>query len=353
MGSGSSLGWDLDGFVSAIQAGKVEDLVSFNPPIAWMQWMLNNFPQTKRNDLRHLCMPGSHDAGMSVFGKSTCFAKECNTRTQTQSILGQLNLGARYFDLRPVISGGKYFTGHYSFIGAINSWQGANGQSIDHVVREINEFTRENAELVILNLSHDLNTDLGNSSYEHFTQGEWGALLESLKKLEFLYVDSDPAVDLSLYALDHYIGRGKACVIVIVDLGDKNISLGEYAGQGFHTNRNLEIYNEYSDTNDLEKMASDQLEKMRNQRKSAAAPCFLLSWTLTQSDFQAITCSFTWASSIRGLAEVANPALPAYLWPAVSTFCYPNILYTDNVNNSDSAALSLAINWLAAQPLSK
>lgn len=108
--------------------------------------------------LRQLCLPGTHDVGMSTFVPDTTFAAPCNTLTQTSFILDQLQLGSRYFDIRPVIHATQFYTGHYTElnIAGRNTWQGANGQSMASVISDINAYTQDNPELVILYLSHDL-----------------------------------------------------------------------------------------------------------------------------------------------------------------------------------------------------
>jgi hypothetical protein len=163
-------------------------------PLA-VDWMQANMPTLQNNSLRQLCIPGSHDSGMSTLGAHTFFSRPCNTLTQTEDIAGQLLMGARYFDLRPVLSNGEFYTGHYSKELSI-TYQGGNGQSIASIIIDINTFmtglpelpSHSNAELVILNLSHDLNTDLGNASYAPFTQGDWDRLLLQMSTIENLFV---------------------------------------------------------------------------------------------------------------------------------------------------------------------
>jgi hypothetical protein len=122
--------------------------------------------------LRRLCMPGSHDSGMSTIGTCTFFGNADVTQTQTQGILGQLQWGARVFDIRPVISDGTFVTGHYSFITAFKDMQGCNGQSIADIITDINSFTSVAAELIILGLGGDMNTDVGEPNYRPLNQGE-------------------------------------------------------------------------------------------------------------------------------------------------------------------------------------
>lgn len=345
-GSTIPVGWDWNKNPSG---GHVEFVLAGEPnyfQVSGQQsgpWMQNTLPLLGAQPLRHLCMPGSHDAGMSVYTSGTAFAHECNTLTQQVNIQTQLQLGARYFDVRPVISAGQYYTGHYSYVSQINSWQGANGQSIAAIINELNTYTASNAELIILNLSHDLNTDLGNSSYAPFTQAEWDALFTQLKGINHLYVST--ATDLSVLPLNEFIGNKQAAVVLIVE--PTGVDLGANEGQGFYPYAAYNVYNSYSDSNDVNKMAADQLTKMRQQRTSPDAAPFLLSWTLTQSGTEASTCVTGLADSILTLASIADPQVYLQLPGACTAQCYPNIIYLDGAQNAAAAALATAVNTKA------
>lgn len=344
-GSSIDLGWNHDGDVNFVLSGPSDSFVDNAPPVAWMQ---ANRSWLGSLTLRQLCMPGSHDAGMSVYTSGTAFASKCNTLTQTRSIGGQLAAGSRYFDVRPVISAGDFLTGHYSKVTQIDSWQGANGQSIASIIDDVNNFLASNGEFVVIRLSHDLNTDVGNSSYRPFTQGEWNDLFKVLTGVAKRWTLLDPTdVDLSSMRLDALIGSGQGAVIFIVDPSDPAVTLGGYAGQGFFSPRNYPIYDDYAHKNEVSAMAADQLAKMRAQRLTPNSPSFLLSWTLTQSDTQASTCATGLASSILDLAAQADPALPGMLWPACQPVPHPSILYIDAVADPVVAGLALAVNRLA------
>lgn len=341
-GSTIDLGWNHNGCVNFILSGEKGNFTSSNLPTSWMQSNLNILGN---RSLRQLCIPGSHDSGMSTCTSSTIFACDCNTITQTTGLLGQLQFGARYFDVRPVISAGKYLTGHYSYINQIKSWQGANGQFIQSIIDDINTYTASNKELVIVYLSHDLNTDLGNGSYASFTQDEWNTLFWQLKGINNLFIAPNPlTVDLTALVLNDFIGGNQAAVVVIVDPSDSSITLGDYANQGFYSSKNFAVYNQYSGTNDVNQMKSDQLAKMKTERSNPNSSYFLLSWTLTQDNTQATTCKLGTADSILDLANQANSQLYSMLLPACSEQCYPNIVYTDNIQTSDIAAMAMAVN---------
>ena len=336
-GSVLNLGWQHNGIVSFILAGKENEYTGSNLNAA--SWMKDNLSLLGDKPLKNICIAGSHDSGMSVYTSGTAFAHDCNTLTQSNSIQGQLNLGARYFDIRPVISAGQYYTGHYGHIDQISSWQGANGQSIDSIISDVNAFTAHNNELVVLNLSHSLNTDVGNSAYRPFTQDEWNNLFEKLSGLAHLYVSTTANVDLTALTLNDFIAEGPAVLLIVED---DSVALGQYSGKGFYDYASFNAYNSYADSNDLNTMVSDQIKKMDDE---SGKQYFLLSWTLTQDGTEATTCALGTASSIKELANEANSNLEYLLYPAISPAHYPNIIYQDNIITSNAAALAMAVNW--------
>ena len=338
-GSTIPLGWAWNGAVPFVLAGASDNFTSNNPPLAWMQSARGTLGA---RTLREICMPGAHDAGMSARNGGTAGAFDCNSLTQTAGVAGQLAAGARYFDVRPAISGGEYYTGHYSDLGNV-TWQGANGQSVQSIVDDVNAFTAGNAELVILDLSHDLNTDVGNDAYRNFNQGEWDALFALLAgSLQHLFVapGDSTSVDLTLLTLDQFIGAGTPAVVVIFSPGDASTGLGAYHGQGFYTYAQLNAYNSYSNTNDAATMVADQLAKLQ----VPGVAYRLLSWTLTQDATEAATCEFGTASGILDLARAANPLLYSKLLPACSAGVFPNVLFVDDMSDSAIVPLAMAVN---------
>jgi len=275
---------------------------------------------------------------MGVFYQGTAFSTAENTQTQRLTLDDQLRAGSRYFDLRPVISGGVYKAGHYDFVEALNSWQGGNGQTIAEIIQQINAFTASNEELIILNFSHDYNTDVGNDSYRSFIQAEWDALFAQLAALANLWVaPGDPTtVDLTTIELRDFIGGGQAAVIVIVE--PSNIDLGSWAMRGFYKYSQFNVYNNYADTDDADMMSQDQLQKM-SQLKSQGA-YFLLSWTLTQDATEVVA-----GPSVLSLADQVNQQLYLKLIPASTAGAFPNILYVDAFT-SQVTALAMALNNL-------
>lgn len=239
----------------------------------------------------------------------------------------------------PVISDGQYVSGHYSDLTEPLGWQGGNGESFDDIISDINDFTSTNKELIIVNLSHDYDTDTGRD-YQVFTQAQWDALFELLLGINDLYVAPDPTtVDLTQLPLSDFIGDDNAAVVVIVQPNNGSITLGDYNSLGFYTYSQFNAYNSYSDTDSDSDMSSDQLQKMRTVRTSPDAQEFLLSWTLTQDAADAVTGYPT----ILDLAAEAMQSLYTDVFPACSNTTYPNIIFLDGWNTSDPTALALAI----------
>ncbi len=310
-------------------------------------WMHDNLGLLGNKTLRQICMPGSHDAGMSEFKGPTVhtlFASPYNTLTQDQSIIGQLQFGVRFFDIRPVIGGlnGDFETGHYGYIDFIKSWQGANGQSIASIVDEINRFTTINRELIILELSHDLNTNNGNNNYTAFNSVEWKNLFEKLKQLNNLFNPKEPPSDLTKLTLNDFIQKQAAVVVIVPDkdVDNKDIDLTGYSG--FYHKSKFPYNGEYSNTNDFHTMANGQLAKLGTYRPYTSTdsnmPCFMLFWTLTQQGAQVLT-----TDSIKNMANLANPHLEGTLLPVCASNTFPNIILIDNVT-FDISEIAMKIN---------
>ena len=346
-GSAINLGFLPDGVINFNLSGKPG---VFTSNFSGSAWMHNNLDVLGRRSLRHLCIPGAHDAGMSLVTSGTALASYCNTVTQYRTVLGQLEYGVRYFDIRPVISHGQFYTGHYSQGPAPLGWQGTNGQSLDSIIADVNAYTAKNQELIVLHLTHDLNTDVGRS-YRPFTQNEWDRLLFELRRLNHRFEARDPAnVDLTTLRLDDFIGS-EAAVVIVAKPDGPNITMGSLRTEGVYTLRNFPIFNEYSATSELRPMMSDQLTKLQAQRPNPDAGYFLLSWTLTQTPEQAALCTFGVADAIVTMGDRANRYLNGSLMDVevCNRWTYPNVLYIDSVRSSEITSVAMAVNGIASR----
>lgn len=350
-GSYLPLGWQHDGTIYFVLSGVEGQYSSSNPPRDWMQ---QNLSKLGERALHKICMPGTHEAGMGILSHSEALPKDLMahfTQTQSLKILGQLEMGSRYFDIRPCIYGGEFWTGHYD--GRL----GARGQKISSIVKDINNFTAQCAELIILNLSHGLHFDKG---WRQLTQAEWSRLLVELMDLEHRFITSGHEEhNLSLLPLSRFIGEGKAAVVVVVD-GPEYVKLSGFHNKGFYLPSQLDIFQDYSCTDDCVKMVQDQVQKMRNHMRTSDKRLFLVSWTLTQqppnltrddltspNKLQSLDVLDIWQQnnkSVRELAYSANKALWKDLLPNTSHVAFPNIVYIDFMESREYVALVMAIN---------
>jgi len=130
------LGFNHDGYVTALLVGDEAAGYVCNVADEAADWMSGSLGTIGEMKLRDICIPGSHDAGMSApVNGSTVFGYASSIITQRVPIAQQLTLGARYFDIRPVTHTGQFYCGHCT------GSQGGNGQSIADVISQVNAFT--------------------------------------------------------------------------------------------------------------------------------------------------------------------------------------------------------------------
>lgn len=318
--------------------------------ITMHDWMAANMDILGPRTLQQICLFGSHDSGMCYNSSTYGLASVCNTQTQTACIGGQLNLGVRSFDLRPVLIGGTLYAGHYG--NPSTGWVGAAGEALSDIVAAINNFTANHQEVIIIYLSHDYNAD---NDFAYFTQAEYTSLLAELANLNNLYI-ADSSTNLTNISINTLTNTGKSsCVIVVADPEDTSVDLGTYAGQGFFPIASFPTEGGYTNTDDLNDMiyqqpGDDQLPGQLYQLQNNATGSYLqLSWTLTQQPLDVATCYTNSPNSILGLSVKTPPALFWALVPALTSSPpagfspYPNQILFDNISAGIPAGLCLAI----------
>jgi len=281
--------------------------------VAWM----GNLPNTRT--LNQLVMPGSHDAGMSELHHCNPFVGAGPyTQTQSQNILGQLNSGSRYFDIRVDYDYNELVTYHRT--GAT----GCNGQSLKSVLDQAVAFlSAHKSETCILKFSHI--RDYGSDHKPADTKAKINTLLNSYAG--YMYVNPNAGVNLANVALGDV--RGK--MILVFDYNEYiNPATGRFHyadGSAPAPGYNITVYDEYSDTDNFNTMQTDQLKKLNQYGGLGKGYFFLLSWTLTSNNPP-------FSPSIESLANTANSNLPGALYTQIvaNKGPKPNIVYIDYVN---------------------
>jgi len=356
-GSKIPLSWQHNQDSPFILASSGTDLssasfISNNPP---QNWMTSTYDRISCLTLRELAMPGTHDSGMSEFNQGVGLATAGETDAQIQNIAGQLTYGARWFDIRPVIAGGHWATGHYGWSCIIGDsfcgWRGGNGQSIASVIDQVNSFTAgdSESELIILSLSHGLNTDIfGADEYNHLTQDNWDELLPLLLQINYLVKGIDSSQDLTKLPVSHLIENGPAVIIIVDDniagTANARVNISSFIEQGIFSTDQFPTIGSYADKSIPNDVIEDQLQKMLNLRTSPESEMFVLSWILTHEGIDALALG-----GIIGAAVPFNKALFKNLWINMDSNTYPNMLIVDAYpENGDIAALAMAINYYFA-----
>ncbi len=319
------------------------------------KWMKDNYGLIKDRSLLQISLPGSHDAGMHT--DTNCYhdyASECNTITQVSSIGEQLEDGARYFDLRPVydMDSTSWWTGHFGTIGEL--FTGCTGESLRDALLDVRNFLDREGyekELVILDFSHCWAVE-GSVAWDGCSDEQWQSVIDMIQDwlgADFLIMceDCNPRT----MTVDDILAINGNNVIVRME------NENSQKAQGIFSYDDLPIYNKYSNTNDLNKMEEDQIKKLlKNANHLTEKPpkhrqMFLLSWTLTLSGWDAVSCVTDVAPSILDLAHEAGPKLIPNLdeqmaKKKITKSLFPNILYVDNFGQfATRAAIYMNLNY--------
>jgi hypothetical protein len=375
--------------------GEAGNFPSLTAPIDWMQSTLDLIGKKK---LGKITIPGSHDAAMSTLTGYN-FGTTENTLTQRGTIYEQLVAGSRYIDLRPVYReiDGYFTSGHYQGVDLNDAltkayqwlltqhgpdlilptdptipWLptvdlGGTGQSIADIIDDVNRFTKQHKELVILNLSHSLY--LGADFVgRNLTQDEWDALLQQLDGLQsrfFVDTVATPIRDLGQLTLNEFLkpqGKPSAAVVVLVD-ADVPITVPD----GFYPADFFNVFNCYSNTDNSSTMVSYQgkvLDAVGNYSNYSLA-----SWTLTMPAWKAAMSSVATLGGVMDnsdmflllapiaaetaeafgtileLADEANTNVTDSLMNLAHEHNAPNIIYFDSITNIPAGQLAMALNY--------
>ncbi|CAM1373504.1 PI-PLC domain-containing protein [Tenacibaculum xiamenense] len=264
----------------------------------------NLLPFISNLPLKKMVFPATHDTGMYAGGLAG--------RTQDLNLYEQLSSGARYFDLR--------------LDGNLNIRHGiVYGPKLKSVLESIKQFYDEgHKELSILKFSH----------FDNFSESSYSKMRNDINKYlgPWLFKELPKGVNrLADITMGTYLNSGGK-ILIVVD-GDWAIN---YPETGYWVYRDwdsktpekgdLTVYDEYSDTTDLNKMINGQLTDLKKFNgkcdNNSQVPCdlFLLSWTLTP-----ITAVWEYSKSAN---RVLGDEMMQHLTPNSYGY-FTNLLYLD------------------------
>ncbi|KAH7035830.1 pectate lyase superfamily protein-domain-containing protein, partial [Microdochium trichocladiopsis] len=178
-----------------------------------------------KRQLRHVVVPGSHDAGMSLISPAWLgLGTSSNTATQSLDLYNQLRVGARYFDMR------IYSVLRDSFWAAhINSDDaaipvGATGASLNDLISGMNRFSTDFPGEVVVWYIKGMQEITSNHKWDLSTQQ---LFLESLEGINNRCADlplqntSPGGVWIDTITMGDYMSKngGKGCVLLVLDRG--------------------------------------------------------------------------------------------------------------------------------------
>jgi hypothetical protein len=265
---------------------------------SWMSDVVARYDHDGALTLRDVCWPRSHDTG--TYMETMCrsrFSSACNTQTQHLTMAGQLEVGARAFDVRPEVFEGDYVTHHTTACGGL----GCLGTPLTQLLGELRAFLDTHPELVFIELGAYCGTGPDDQALIDLVSNTLG---------ERLYRDPEgetrPLVERPLGSLMSADGRSGHAIIVYEGLADT----AELRRAGRFARSQLPVQGGWSNVTDVELLRADQVARFEAFDPSGDT-LFELSWTLTQDQALAVTCIGPpeEATSIRELAELANPQL--------------------------------------------
>jgi hypothetical protein len=258
-------------------------------------------------------------------------------------MLGQLQAGMRYFDLRPCWTTGVLYTGHFSKVDVLGT-EGCDGGTLVDIFKDVDTFLSGGSkELVILKFSHYYDRD---QDVESFNKSQFLTLLNLVTGMlgRWLYVNNSGS-RLADIPLSGIIGDSGKVLAVFDELPGGLVQDGIYSysnysppppppektcGDQYGTvSGDLSVYDKYKGTNDLATMLKDQFDKL-DCPVNHGGDLFLLSWTLTQSNGDATGCLLGLAPSILTLAQKAIAAIqPELANHSITSANVPNVVYLD------------------------
>ncbi|KAJ7735887.1 PLC-like phosphodiesterase [Mycena metata] len=301
--------------------------------------MQHNLAVLGSRPLGEICLPGAHDAGAFKleFG-TTVGGIESNVLTQTLSIYGQLEHGVRWMEIRPFLLRQKHlfgateanwYCGHFSPIGYALDWQGGCGATIDEVVADVNKFTSEHRELVILDISHItfLEAGLSGATESSLTPDQRRELLTKLAGIHNRF--HVPAGQLESLTLDTFIGQHQAAVLVVFDSdSDGLFSEAELTEHQFYRSHRYAVNKHF-------------VTRMQTHEEAVSSTLPPNRWRAPMNN----------PNSVLRLADAQQAQeFPFTLQELAKNGMQTGIIITDKVEGADLLTLCLAVSFTRVSP---
>lgn len=291
-------------------------------------WMNMIRKSIENRQLRHVVLPGSHDAGMSSITEVGWNGGGivANTETQTLDHYNQLRVGIRDFDVRIVtVNQEKFYAAHVNDERSANA-VGATGVSLQDMIDGVNRFTASYpGEIIIWRVRSMVNYGDG----DHFWNGDlYNKFYDKLTEINNRCTNLESGLETQKIGKLMAKNAGKGCVILLTSRtgGDNNGLLQHRADLGIYNSTWLWIRDYWAEEASTRRIVPKLVTEMNKWSRDVNAtpangPYGILQWQTTNLWFplQQSACSET------------NPALYSIGFNYMSPTFFPSVILQDAV----------------------
>ncbi|KND90634.1 PI-PLC X-box domain-containing protein [Tolypocladium ophioglossoides CBS 100239] len=278
--------------------------------------MSSLYETIKDRPIRHVVMPGAHDAGMSYL--STQFLSvgiKANTQTQGLSTYKQLRYGSRWLDLRVLTvhegGGHTFWTAHVN--DETNSPPvGNSGESLHNVIENINQFTAESpGEIIFLRFSYLIGINKVPTKPQYWTAEIMQQFFDELKTINNRCI-SLPEIEFFLIKAGIFMDQndGKGCVLILLDQANNQyLDTLDSEPDGIYETRVMLYYDHWADEDTVKQVAANQTEGWNDVQRPGSSngtsqdALYINQWSVTPDPLDFIT------TSLSQYANMMNPTL--------------------------------------------
>ncbi|KAL2123774.1 hypothetical protein VTJ04DRAFT_139 [Mycothermus thermophilus] len=306
-------------------------------------WMRQIYDVIKDRPIRHLVMPGTHDAGMStISNKLISIGSSQNTQNQALNIYDQLRAGSRWFDLRigtvhPVNE--RDPNKHEGFwVMHINNEMadiavGNTGESLDQVIDEINRFTRENpGEIIFFAIRYLVGRyRIPDRGPIMWTESVVNQFFSKLRGITNRCPNLDTSTGFQNHKASYYMDRngGNGCVVLLLNGRLPDNVPKESPQDGIYSFSRIGVRDHWSNKMHAADMAPHQVRVWREVTRGGKDDFgqLLISQWLVTPDPVAAT-----AYTLENFAiEPTNPSLYWYGVNGMDPKHWPNVILVDYI----------------------
>ncbi|ATY59795.1 LysM domain-containing protein [Cordyceps militaris] len=304
-------------------------------------WMKGIYNVIKDRQVQHLFLPGTHDAGMSrISGNIASLGSSPNTQTQGITIYDQLRAGSRLFDLRVGTVHNATDTSRYGYwILHVNNERadvaiGNSGEALDEVIREVNQFTAENpGELVFFRVRYLIGIrNIPSFGPIYWTTAMVNEFFGKLRGVNNRCGNLDTSTKFNKQKASYFMDQngGNGCVLFLLDTANLQDGVPhDSIGDGIYRTEMLEVWDNWSNLPDTEKVAKDQTTKWMTVGRSGNFnnDQFLIAQWIISADVLTTT-----ALTIEQMA--IQPTNPALYWMGLNNMSpetFPTVVLVDYI----------------------